>query len=147
VLIEAFAAALNFAYLKDKLIAFPKSGGLAAFVIFLLGLLSALAVADWNDYEGRYADPRVLGAVAISPTTTICSMLWVAAFLKTGIAQRVEDGTYNGPILNFVNQFFLALFARIGDARIFGATDNGAGRVRRDGWNQAAYESFQPRHY
>jgi hypothetical protein len=86
VLIETFATALNFAYLKDKLIAFPKFGGLAAFVISSLGLLSALAIADWNDYEGRYADPRVLGAVAISPTTTICSMLWVAAFLKTGIA-------------------------------------------------------------
>ena len=145
-LVWTFGASLNVAYLKEKLIAFPKHGGLTALTVAALGLTSAIFLVDKLEFRGRYADPWIFGTVTSLPTTVFFTLFWVAAILKTGVAQKLEDGAYNGPILDFVNNFLLSFFTRVAAARVFGIMDNEAGRTRHQGWNPNAPERFRPTH-
>jgi hypothetical protein len=125
-----FSGSLITANLKDKFESLPKSGGLTALCITILGVLSACLVAYFvgfekrYEFEGRYANPWIFGAVIAFSTTMLVSEFWINAFYRTGLAKRIEAGEYNESILRVVKdvsaELFLTLVTQIPGFRAFG---------------------------
>jgi hypothetical protein len=125
-----FSGSLIAANLKDKLESLPKSGGLTALCITNLGVLSACLVAYFvgfekrYEFEGRYANPWIFGAVIAFSTTMLVSEFWINAFYRTGLAKSIEAGEYNDSILRVVKdvsaELFLTLVTQIPGFRAFG---------------------------
>jgi hypothetical protein len=125
-----FSGSLIAANLKYKLESLPRSGSLTALCITILGVLSASLVAYFvgfekrYEFEGRYANPWIFGAVIALSTTMLVSEFWINAFYRTGLASRIEAGEYNESILRVVKdvsaEIFLTLVTQIPGFRAFG---------------------------
>jgi hypothetical protein len=117
-----FGAGSNYIWLKDKVNALPRTGPLTALCIPIFGVLFAIYLTSCANYDkGLYADQWALGAVVALPATVFISLVWVAAFVKMGIAARIEAGEFDVPIVNFVRDFFVEVVVRVAQQEGFGA--------------------------
>ena len=139
-IICSFSASLITTYLQKKLSDLPRSGGLTGLCIATLGSSCAGTIAYFfgfkqrYEFEGRFANPWVLGAVVALPTTMLSAVFWAAAFLQTGLAKSLEEGKYNEPILHaakgILSDLFMALIVQIPGLENFGARNNMRGMAR-----------------
>jgi hypothetical protein len=138
-------AALNIALVKSRLSKFPKTGGLTALTIPILGSLSAAGLAYfWPAPTGRYSDRLVLAAISALPSTVLVSLLWIAIFQELGLANNLERGVYDAPILAFIRGIFVALINLIPGLEEFDANRNRPRRNRRRRPHRRLHMSPEP---
>jgi hypothetical protein len=131
-LVWMLGACMNIALLKGRLSKFPKTGGLTALTIPTLGFFSATGLAYfWPALAGRYSDRLVLAAIGALPSTVLASLLWIAIFQELGLADSLERGVYDAPILAFIRGIFVTLINLIPGLEGFDANRNRPRRNRR----------------
>jgi hypothetical protein len=107
--------------------------------------LFAIYLTSCANYDkGLYADQWALGAVVALPATVFISLVWVAAFVKMGVAARIEAGEFDVPIVNFVRDFFIEVAVRVAQQEGLGGVgveleDGQRSRARRNRARRVRY--------
>ncbi|PMD21990.1 hypothetical protein NA56DRAFT_658472 [Hyaloscypha hepaticicola] len=101
-----YGAGLDFMWLKDKILKYPRSAGVVALLLPTVGVLSASQfVHKVPALQSRFDDQVLPIAILSFPTTVFCSLMWVAIG-RTGFAEDLENGEYNPHIFGFIKYVF-----------------------------------------
>jgi hypothetical protein len=101
-----YGVGLDFMWVKDKILKYPRSAGVVALLLPVVGVLSASQFVHKVPALQTRFDDQVLPIVILSfPTTVFCSLMWVAIG-RTGFAEDLENGVYNPHIFGFLKYVF-----------------------------------------
>jgi hypothetical protein len=112
----AFGVYLDFMCVQKQTALLEKTWAMTFISLFGTGMLASLAVAYCNDFEGKYAHLAVLAGSVCLPVTVLSSVIWYAFVKCPGVAERLENGDYNGSIFAFLSNFVYNMFVAIMEA-------------------------------